>query len=230
MWNKVIYKDCMDIDVGLPSLPDKSVDLCITDPPWNISYKGYQNGDIKKDNLYNDSFNNKDYRDWNLKWFNEIKRICKRIIISPGRQNLKFWYTHTEPLDMFIHYKRNGTYGGKLSCYNYFDIYLYYGDIVSKPYFKANVFNIPSTTGWYNKRKELIHPSPKNFELWYTIIKKINPKSVIDPFLGSGTTAEACTKLGIKWIGYEIKKEYDFDVQIRLKNCKKELKQTFIKV
>ena len=39
-WNIVKYIDCMDEKEGLPSLPDKSIDLCITDPPWNIKYSG----------------------------------------------------------------------------------------------------------------------------------------------------------------------------------------------
>lgn len=40
-WNTVKYIDCMDLDEGLPSLPDKSIDLCFTDPPWLNQYKGY---------------------------------------------------------------------------------------------------------------------------------------------------------------------------------------------
>ena len=31
---------------------------------------------------------------------------------------------------------------------------------------------------------------------------------VIDPFLGSGTTAVACAELGVPFIGYEIVEEY----------------------
>jgi DNA modification methylase len=30
----------------------------------------------------------------------------------------------------------------------------------------------------------------------------------LDPFIGSGTTAIACTKLGKKWIGIEVNPEY----------------------
>ena len=37
-WNKVKYIDCMDEKEGLPSLPDKSIDLCLTDPPYNVNF------------------------------------------------------------------------------------------------------------------------------------------------------------------------------------------------
>ena len=69
------------------------------------------------------------------------------------------------------------------------------------------------------------HTSPKNTALWYRIVKGINPISVIDPFLGSGTTAEVCVKLGIPWLGFEINEVYSQDINKRLKNCKKEPKQ-----
>ena len=40
--------------------------------------------------------------------------------------------------------------------------------------------------------------------------------------MGSGTTAEICTKLGIPWIGYEMNESYKQDIETRLKNCVKE--------
>lgn len=70
-------------------------------------------------------------------------------------------------------------------------------------------------------RKDLIHPHPKPIALYDKILEELQPKSVIDPFIGSGTTAEACVKLGIKWLGYEIEEKYSHDINLRLENCKK---------
>lgn len=46
--------------------------------------------------------------------------------------------------------------------------------------------------------------------------------------MGSGTTAEVCTTLGIPWFGYEKKTEYCPDIVKRLKNTVKLPKQTFL--
>jgi site-specific DNA-methyltransferase (adenine-specific) len=77
----------------------------------------------------------------------------------------------------------------------------------------------------HQKYEGFLHPSPKSRYLWYYILNKLKPSSVIDPFLGSGTTAEVCTKLGIPFLGYEINEVYSQDIEKRLKGCKREPKQ-----
>lgn len=54
------------------------------------------------------------------------------------------------------------------------------------------------------------HPTVKPVALMEYLIKlvTVNGGVVLDPFLGSGTTAVACEKLGRRWIGIEISKEY----------------------
>jgi DNA modification methylase len=44
----------------------------------------------------------------------------------------------------------------------------------------------------------------------------LKPKSVLDPFLGSGTTAEVCSQLKVSWLGFEIKVEYKADIEKRI--------------
>ena len=66
-WNQVKYIDCMDEKEGLPSLTDKSIDLCLTDPPWNVKYKGGGPRQIKVKNKYKDDYKMK----WNHSWLNE---------------------------------------------------------------------------------------------------------------------------------------------------------------
>ena len=54
-----------------------------------------------------------------------------------------------------------------------------------------------------------VHPTQKPVELMLWCISKAkNPQSVIDPFLGSGTTLVACKKLGIRGVGIEKEEKY----------------------
>ena len=240
-WNKVKYIDCMDEKEGLPSLPDKSIDLGFADPPYNLKYKGQKGncvgpeGSNKNLILYEDEKSPEVYKEWCFNWFSQLERVCRKIIITPGLRNLNMWYAFSNPLDIFIHYKKNGMYGGRVSLFNNMDIYLYFGNTFKKPPLINNVIQATVQWGFLKKRlqsnqQNLIHPCPRNYEIMFLVLSSFNPKSVIDPFMGSGTTAEVCTKLGIKWIGYEINNVYSQDINKRLKNCKKQPQQIKLKL
>ena len=56
------------------------------------------------------------------------------------------------------------------------------------------------------------HPTQKPVNLMTWSIEQIGkPQSVLDPFMGSGTTGVACANLGRKFIGIEIERKY-FDI------------------
>lgn len=57
------------------------------------------------------------------------------------------------------------------------------------------------------------HPTPKPIEYMVKLIARVTDagSSVLDPFMGSGTTGVACMNLGRKFIGIEIEKTY-FDI------------------
>jgi site-specific DNA-methyltransferase (adenine-specific) len=59
-------------------------------------------------------------------------------------------------------------------------------------------------------RLKHLHPATFPDKLPYDLIQCFCPKDgiVLDPFMGSGTTAIAALKLGRKFIGFEISKEY----------------------
>ena len=86
-WNKVIYDNCMNEKNGLPTLEDKSIDLCFTDPP---------------------------YENFDTEWIEEILRVCNGLIFTPGKKyyfdyirykkpdyNSKYWYkVNTQGTDL----------------------------------------------------------------------------------------------------------------------------------
>ena len=55
-----------------------------------------------------------------------------------------------------------------------------------------------------------LHPTEKPVALMETLVAKV-PGTVLDPFMGSGSTAVACAKLGRRFIGIECEPKY-FDI------------------
>ena len=60
------------------------------------------------------------------------------------------------------------------------------------------------------------HPCPKPIGQWKRLLKRVTRENetILDPFMGSGTTGVACVKLGRKFIGIEIDEGY-FDIACR---------------
>jgi DNA modification methylase len=56
-----------------------------------------------------------------------------------------------------------------------------------------------------------LHPWQKPEALLMWCVEKTKGETVLDPFMGSGTTGVACANLGRKFIGIEIEKKY-FDI------------------
>jgi len=79
--DRVICADCMDI---LPELPDDSVDMILTDPPYNIGKDGW-------DRI-------KNYYDWLMVRFKECERVLK--------ENGTFWFFHINFTDLSEIHKR----------------------------------------------------------------------------------------------------------------------------
>ena len=63
------------------------------------------------------------------------------------------------------------------------------------------------------KDKERYHPTQKPVEVmqWCITQAKNNPQTILDPFMGSGTTGVACANMGRKFTGIEREQKY-FDI------------------
>ena len=221
-WNKVLYIDCMNKEKGLPSLPDKSIDLCLTDFPFNLGmtakykFKMYEGSDrinkLKKH--YDDKLPAEDYKKLCFSVFDQLKRICKGIIFTPGYKNRYLWFNREEEFEIVFwvnHYKRGAT---KMAQHNWFELILCWGEFNYR--FGKSVFEYNHGFNMVFDYMDLIHPHPKPLKLYKWLIEGVKAESVIDPFIGSGTTAEVCKKLNIPWIGYEINEIYKKDIEKRL--------------
>ncbi len=67
--------------------------------------------------------------------------------------------------------------------------------------------------GLMSKEKERFHPTQKAVEVmrWSISQMKQTDRTILDPFMGSGTTGVACVQLGRKFIGIELDAGY-FDI------------------
>lgn len=84
---------------------------------------------------------------------------------------------------------------------------------------RGNTWFIPYETIW-NREKERPHPSTfpsKLPEMCIRLHGVQKTRLVLDPFIGLGSTAIACVKLGIDWIGFEIDEYYASIAEKRIK-------------
>ena len=185
--NKIYQGDCLEL---MKEIPDKSIDLILTDPPYgvNLDYDVYED---TEENWY----------ELMKKFIPEAKR-CAKMVIMPSCQikRLKWIYDNFPPDWLICWYKGSTGTAGFLG-FNDYELLLVYGKIHTRmhDYFKAQPE--PFNNG---------HPCPKPKQWARWIIKRATEEGmiVLDPFAGSGSTLSACKELNRKFIGIELSLEY----------------------
>lgn len=194
--NRIINADCMDI---LKHLPDKCIDLVLTDPPYGKQYARGKNGwgvcenrpDLK-DVAWDNTTPSKEL-------FDEIIRVSKNQIIFGGN-----YFTD------------------KLSVSNCWIVWDKIGNNINKSVFTDlelawTSFNsvcrkfVSVSMGFIKDDKsERIHPTQKPVDLFEKILSSYSNENdlVLDCFSGSGTTAIACHRLKRRFICIEKDKDY----------------------
>ena len=226
---EVRFVDCIE---GMKELPDKSFDIGFADPPFNINLETNPNhGRVfyrvrEGAEFYDDLMARESYVGWCATWLQEMRRACVKTFIYCGNVNLPAFYSIAEPLDQLAYFMKFNTITTATAWAGRYRVVLIYADS-KKPFCGApkgqnNKFdsNIIVKTGRFDAseramRAKLIHPCPIDKELEAEIIRQMKPSSMLDPFLGSGTTAEVCEESGVRWLGFEIKEEYAPDITMR---------------
>jgi len=97
---------------------------------------------------------------------------------------------------------------------------------------EANFTNVwsflPANLAERNK-KEQGHPTQKPVELMERLVEMLSleNQTILDPFMGSGTTGIACANLNRNFIGYELDKDYFEIAQARINHAKNNLDGLF---
>ncbi len=215
--------DCFDI---LKDMCDKSIDLIITDPPYNISRQRKFTRKGRKPLILDfgewDKWDSDDaYLEWCKLWLAESHRVLKdtgNILvwhdkITPfsyimGKMGYKvknlFIWNKTNPIPSFR--KINFLSGVELAtwCVKDLKIKTTFNFKLQKEMY--NYINHPITSG--NERTA--HPTQKPIKIIRHLIEILsNPNDlVLDIFAGSSTTAVACEELNRRWICIEKEKDY----------------------
>jgi len=188
--------DCLEI---LPKLPDGCVDAVVTDPPYGVGVE-YGSHD--------------DTRDWIAAhaplfvW--RLRRLAEPVFITCGNGNQ---HLYPEP-DWTLCWFYGGDQNHCRYGFNCWQPILAYGP---DPYMHtAQVGHRPDAVNLNRTPDPCGHPCPKPLPVMTWLVERadVGGGTILDPFMGSGTTGVACVKLGRRFIGIEIEPKY-FDISVR---------------
>ena len=222
--------DCLD---EMKNIKTSSVDLILTDPPFNLGLFMKQRGTnlpkLRKNHFTGTDWDNLDNSDWEIlmeKFIKQSQRVLKKggaIIIFSSIlkvetivrlcQENNFYYkttgiwhkTNPLPRNMNLHFVNSTESWIYCILDKKTGKFNNKGNLIHDHYESSNI----ST-----KEKKLgSHPTQKPIELMEHFVSLLTNKGniVLDPFMGSGSTGVAAKNLDRKFIGIELEKSY-FDL------------------
>ncbi len=187
--------DCRDV---LPQL--EPVDLVLTDPPYGVMLGDKPNARNKgKYESFDDLPEN--VVPLVLKMLELAQRITARIVMTPGVKNM---FAYPKPTHCGSIYYPSGA-GCNVWGFSCWQPIFYYG---KDPY--AGSGSRPDSFSSTEAAQKNGHPCPKPIGQWKKLLERVSLKgeTVLDPFMGSGTTLVAAKSLGLKAIGVEVEEKY----------------------
>ena len=207
---ELILGDCLEI---MKSMSDKSVDAVITDPPYgnNTDYSVYQD---TRENLKGlvDGF------------MPNALRIAEKVAVTSGVKNIYLYPEYTWILS-WVNMAGVGSSQWGFTCWQ--PIIVYGKD----PYLQDGKGRRPdSFIQMKTEKANVDHPcsKPENVMRW--IIERTTRESdtILDPFMGSGTTGVACVQTGRNFIGIEIDPDYYEIAKRRIKEAQMQPRLEFV--
>jgi site-specific DNA-methyltransferase (adenine-specific)/modification methylase len=207
----------------IKDIPSESVDLVLTDPPYNLS--PYSTGNMKFS--WRKDINN-DLAKWDEKqfnpcdWLGEFKRILKptgNIFAFCSYNLMGKWHEVFDPefdtFQFFVWHKKNPVpkfrkAGFLNSC-----------ELIICVWNKGHTWNFAKQNEMHNfletpicmgneRVKNPTHPTQKPVKVLRHLIKiASNPGDLVfDPFMGVGSTGVAAVEMGRKFLGVEVDEKY----------------------
>ena len=229
--NSIINADCLE---AMKDIPDGSIDLIVTDPPYIVNTTG-GGGTVNKLLKLNESLKDLDKADitngYDIEKFSkEVQRVqkdginayfwCNKLQIPEyfrvyvGMLNCKF--------DILCWHKRNAlpTFHNKYLTDTEYCLYFRNGKGGVKPknYEDAQTYSVGLIN--HEDKKLYSHPTIKPLEWMQKIIRNSSKQGdiILDPFCGSGTTCVAAIREKRHYIGIELNEEYFNIAKKRIEN------------
>jgi len=223
--NQVICGDCLEIMKGIP---DKSIDLVLTDPPYNLRWK--QSIELHgRKALYGHKIETEKWDVMDKILYQKLFKEFDRIVKDNGSILM---FTRSEYISWALESALGNNFDNKATI-----IWHKTNPVpqVRKKNYLSSIETIFWAARWndhkcnftfnFKNQKEMhnfiemplcggkertIHPTQKPIKLIEHLLQIHSNKNdlVLDPFLGSGTTAVACKELGRRYIGIEINPKY----------------------
>jgi len=213
---KLINDDCLKV---LPTLADKSVDLIITSPPYNLG-NNHHTGN-KQHKAYNDNLPEAEYQEQQLQFLNECFKVLKETgsliynhknRIRKGRQLSPYeWiFKSNFVVKQEIVWVNRSQNFDKMRFYPFTER-LYW--LTKKPETKLfnaiNHYDVFDWKEWKPVGTKGNHTRAFPEKMVEDILKCFpNAEVVLDPYMGSGTTGVAAKNLNRDFIGIELDEKY----------------------
>lgn len=193
--------DCLDV---MKNMPSKSIDVVFTSPPYNRKRNDkYANYDDAKD----------DYFGFLCESIDEMIRVCKGNVFLNIQKN----YYNKEDVfriigkyandicEIFIWEKSNPMPASGFNITNAYEFIIVFGKNIksNKTYTKNHLTT--SVAKMLKSHKAMMHPNVSDF--FITNFTQVGD-TVLDPFMGTGTTAVSCLTSYRGFVGIEIDEEY----------------------
>src|SRR5882724_7064371 len=235
---KFIYKViCGDAIEVMLTIPDNCLDLVVTSPPYNLknsSGNGMKDGRggkwknaalVKGYSHHNDCMPHDEYVRWQRNCLNQMMRLIKddgaifynhKWRVQEGLLQDRNDILQGFPVRQIIIWKRKGGINFNPGYFlpTYEVIYL----IAKKNFKLSQKANAVGDVWDFQQEMKNDHPAPFPVALIERIISSTEAQLILDPFMGSGTTAVAAKLLKRNYIGIEISPEYTELAESRIKD------------
>jgi len=215
--DKIYNMDCLE---GMRRIPTASIDLIVTDPPYEFETRGA--GFHKKRDYYDEIADQGLAKGIDESYLIEMERIMKKtniyLFCNKNQLRMYFNFYKDKNCDLLVWYKLNPI---PVVNNKYLSDLEYIFFARDKGVRLGGDYSTLSKVYTSNVNKEYLnmwgHPTIKPLPLVQRLILNSSEEgmTICDPFMGSGTTAVACIKEKRHFIGFELNKEY-FD-----KACKR---------